>query len=646
MLGRSAPRPLGSLRTARLPLHRSLSLSSSRLSPPPPSPPTQLLLSDLRNLLGRYPLLDPAWTNRLERAQADLSHPRAARVAVVGGTESGAHDLVTALLDDPLSSNPEVTVALEARRLRSDAPEAIVIKYGQEGKASASEVELPAGWLKDHKAEVVEVVHGEGVPPLESSFSSLHLSDAVVLVLSDSSLLSSKSAQTLLYNLESKPNLFLALNAPDASPAASSSPLRTLQHQLATSFPTTSSSPSPPKTVVISTSQAISALEALNPSTPGQQPDYTAFQRLYLSSQIPALSSQLSSILATHSSSSTLLQLQTASSILLSALHRAAFSGAQIADSLSSAQSALSALSEHASEQSRALLASLGVDPATGLLKVPSDELASALSAIEHTLLTRLAWYKLPYRVDDLHAELALVVSSTYLPAFEDSLVYAAGRAVALSSLLSTRVDTLLASPLFSQSPISAALSPAQKLASLHSPTLLNRVAQAELEARTGQSSTALSAAVTHRRNQITAPGGPTDALQRRAQSAVVQSGLLSLSSLVGATASQVVEYAELATNVGWGVLGVTSAAWWLQSRWERAKRRFRKDVGERIVGGLEEDLGVAARRLSDRALFKTRTAVALAEELVRKRQHEFESFRAELARIEARRKEVEEEGK
>ncbi|GAA5981630.1 hypothetical protein JCM11641_003923 [Rhodosporidiobolus odoratus] len=639
-------------------IRRFLSSSSSRFSISPldttsaPPASTASLLGDLSTLLRRYRLLDDAWNNRLHRAVADLQKNRNARVAVVGARESDVQGVVTALLDDPLSSNSDVTVTLEGRRLHQEAPEAIAIKYGEESSSSPSQVELPSSWLKDNKAELVEIVHADNLPPLSSSFSSLHLSDAVVLVLSDSALLSSKPAQTLLYNLAAKPNLFVALNASDASSPASSSPLRTLQHQLGTLLPSSSSTPDQPKPLVISTRQALAALEALSPAEPNQQPSYEAFQTGYLASAIPALSASLSTVLTAHSSSVSSpspLQQQTASYILRTALHRSAFAGAQISDALASVSSSLSALSQQADESSLALLTSLGVDPSTGLLCVPEDEFEMSMKALEDLLLTRLAWYKLPYRTDDLHAEIALVVSQTFLPKFEDSLVFSAGRAVALSSTLSQRVDKLLSSPAFS-APSSSC--PAAKLSSLYSPILLNRVAQAQVEADATASftssststSTALSAPLSHRRSQITAPGGPTDRLHRRTQKALSASLTLTLSSLLGSAASQLLDYAELATNVGWGAMGVVGSAWWLQNRWEVGKKRFRTDLRQRIRGGIEEDLGLAARRLSDRALFKTRTAVALAEELVRQRQHDFDSFKSQLSAIEAERRALEEE--
>ncbi|GAA5942942.1 hypothetical protein JCM1841_003609 [Sporobolomyces salmonicolor] len=602
-----------------------------------PAAATTRLLADLHALLKRYPLLDQAWNSRLERALADLSRRRKARITVVGDQRHGTQGVVTALLDDPLASSPDVTVALEARRLSPDAPEAIVLKYGEESGATASEVTLPSAWLRDHQAEVAEIVHRD-VVPLESSFSTLHLSDAVVLVLSSSQLLSSKPSQTLLYNLYTKPNLVIALNSLDADAQTVAPVVRALRHQLETLFPAESVLP---QTIAISTTQALEALAALNPSEPDQPPSYDAFQRGYVTSQIPVLKEQLSESISSHSSSPvipTALQQQTATYVLSAALARAAFAGASISDALISASASLAALSQMASEESLALLASLGVDPATGLLRVPRDELQSALQALDELLLSRLAWWKLPSRVDDLHAEVSLVVSQTYLPRFEDALVFSTGRAIALSQSLSSRTDTLLSThPAFSALPPST---PAQALANLYSPTMLNRLEQAALEATSTISSTSLSASLSARRAQLSAPGGPVDALQRRAQAAVLQSATLSLGSIATGVGMHLAEYAELATNFGVGLLGTTVAAWVLQGRWERAKKRFRTDVEERVTGSVEEDLGLAARRLVDRSTYKARLAVSLGEELVRQRRDDFEAFRAELVALEKARRE------
>ena len=160
------------------------------------------------------------------------------------------------------------------------------------------------------------------VPPLESSFSTLHLSDAVIVILSSESLLSSKASQELLLSLHTKPNLIVCLNTPDASSPSSSSLLKTLRHQLDSLFPTNPDSTShhnQPIIMALSTTQALEALSALTPSDPtstSQQPSFESFQLNYLSSQIPKLKAALSTFLSSHTSNSaspTPLQLQTAS---------------------------------------------------------------------------------------------------------------------------------------------------------------------------------------------------------------------------------------------------------------------------------------------------------------------------------------------
>ncbi|GAA5931598.1 hypothetical protein JCM3775_006898 [Rhodotorula graminis] len=643
MLARTATRsPVPRATRTLRPWSPSSSSSSSprrQLSSATAPADTARLLQDLRTSLTRYPLVDPVWPARIDQALADLLHPRPARLAVVGDHASDAQGLVTALLDDPLASNPDVTVALEARRLGSATHEALTIKHGNDVSSSPSEVHVPAPWLHDTNAEVVEIVHRD-VAPLESSLSSLHLADLVVLVLSDSTLLSSRAAKTLLYDLAAKPNLLLALNCPDASPSTSASPLRTLEHQLETLFPAEAE----PRAIAVSTRQALAALEALSPSEPGREPAYDAFQKGYVASQVPHLHQLLTTALtATHAdhTAPTPLQVETAQYVLAAALARAAFAGAQVADALDGADAALSALEAHADEAERALVVSLGVEPSTGLVRVPGDELAGAVGALDELFATRLAWYKVPYRVDDLGAEVALVTSQTFLTAFERRLAFSAGLAASTASSLSHRVDALYSSPQFATSPTRVALDPPAALSSLYSATLLNALDKASAASAPqahpdSKDATALSGAVAHRRAQLTAPAGsPTAQLHERAQRAVVRSGVVATASVAGGIAADALGWvAQTGTSVGAGLLGVTLAAWGLQRAWLSALARFRKDV-ERVVGGLEEDLGVRAQSVAKRAGWKASVAVRLGRERVRERRREWDAWRSEYGRIE-----------
>ena len=196
----------------------------------------------------------------------------------------------------------------------------------------------------------------------------------------------------------------------------------------------------------------------------------------------------------------------------------------------------------------------------------------------------RLAWWKLPLRSDDISSEVATVVGNTYLRSLEDKLVFDTGRLLGLSTLMARRTDDLLSTPSFSPS--------SPPLSSLYSPVLLNHLDQAALESRK-ISSTDLSSALIHRRNQITTPGGPADILSSRAQTAVASAGALASGSAASAIVMDFFGYAEVATSAGVGLLGTVLAAWLLQKRWNKAVEKFLLDVEGRVTGGLEYDLGV-----------------------------------------------------
>lgn len=411
----------------------------------------------------------------------------------------------------------------------------------------------------------------------------------MVLLLSESRGISPIAVRTLLSELVSKPNLILALNTLEPShPSATAA----LEAQLASLIPEDAK----PEVRAVSTTQALEALEALAPTEPGREVSYEKFSSGYVASGVPQLKDRLAQAVATLDAPSSdptapsALRVQTARHTLAKGVDVAAFEGAKIADALHQAASDIAALSYETVEASEALLTTLGVED--GLLKVPHDELASASHALRELLDGRLTWYLLPARIDDLTSEIALVSSATYLPRFESHLIYSTGLLNSLSQSLSSKTDSLLhSSPAFSSS--RATISP---LSSLYSPSTLNRIAQASIES-SSVSPSALSSPFIARRSQISAPGGPAEVLQSRAQKALASAASLSGGSVALGVGMQVMEMAEVATNVGVGLLGTTMAAWMLQRSWGKAKERFFVDVEKRVTGGLEEDLGV--RRLA-----------------------------------------------
>lgn len=437
----------------------------------------------------------------------------------------------------------------------------------------------------------------------------MHLSDAVIVLVSSTTLLSSRSAQNLLLDLHTKPNLIVCVNTLDASPAASASILDSLQHQLDTLFPSSTSTASP-RVMAVSSAQALEALSALTPTTSEaggdreQAPSYEDFQRGYLASQLPRLKTALSEILAPDGSTPSKLQEQTAAYVLDSALSRAAFSAASHQDALESAQSALVALSQQTSETSRRLVnQTLGVDPATEMFPLPSQELIEARQAIEHVFATRLQFYKLPFnKIDDISSELSLAISQTYLTRFEKHLLYSTGLFSAHASQLTSLLDQVVSKPPFSADH------------ALHSAILENEVSKSRHDHPSSPTSipaTALSTPIATRRAQLLA--SPISTLHRRAQSALTSSLTLSTASVASAVGLHLVHAVEVANCVGFGALASTLSVWMFQGRWNRAKKKFWREF-ERVGGGVSEDLGVS-RRLS---LSSLRSAVSCPHELTR----------------------------
>ncbi|SCZ89256.1 BZ3501_MvSof-1269-A2-R1_Chr9g10096 [Microbotryum saponariae] len=591
-------------------------------------------LRSLAALLDRYPLLgDSRWPERIRHASHRLNDPSQntrATIAFAGDHWSGVSPIVTAMLDEPLASNAQVSLALAARHLRLTDSEVLTIKPGDVPRANVStnELELPSAWLEAHRVQVVELIHGD-LAPKQVSLDSLFSSDVVVLVLSSDRALSPASTRSLLNEIKGKPNLILALNTLDASPSSAASSLRSLSHQLSTLYP---SSKDESEIIAVSSEQASSALNSLQPAEATSQPDsFEHFQSAFMKSGVPYLKDEVKRLIS--SVDRPTLHRQAAEFTLDKAIEASAVEGAKIQDSLHKVETDIAALDFIIDEATSAVLASLGVGSQG--LKVPEEHMQNSMKALRQVLDHQLAWYVLPWKTDELVAEIALVTGTTYLVDFEQHLLYSTGRLDSLANTLSQKTNELVQTRAFLP-PQSSTSAP---LASLHFPVLLNQIQQAEKESRVSASTTLISP-LHLRRNQITCPGGPAETLQAKAQKLVVEASSMTTGSILAGVGLEVTHYADLMTSAGVGLLGVTLAAWGLQRGWGKAKMRFEKDVQQRVRSGLEEDLGIAAKNLVDRSTYMARTAVALSSSLLEQRRNEFDAFQRDLRAIDERRRE------
>lgn len=149
-----------------------------------------------------------------------------------------------------------------------------------------------------------------------------------------------------------------------------------------------------------------------------------------------------------------------------------------------------------------------------------------------------------------------------------------------------------------------------------------------------------LSSPIAQRRSQLLSPGGPLDALVRGGQKAVFQSWLIGgtgvgisllglgtgaglrlglLEHLPGFSLSSIAM--EPSTSLALALFSVLLAAWRMQGRWAKEKKRFWKRW-ESIANGLEEDVQVQLRNVLKQGVYITPIVASEGiDELIRKRE-------------------------
>lgn len=219
---------------------------------------------------------------------------------------------------------------------------------------------------------------------------------------------------------------------------------------------------------------------------------------------------------------------------------------------------------------------------------------------VEKTFATRLAWWRIWWRVDDVRAETEWAISKSFAKDLESQLRFEAGKLLYYTKRLNDEVDVLIAS-LRQDSKDGTS---EQQL--IITPTLLNamRVDSTE-EVASRLYVDILCRPIEERRKLLLAPGGPVDLLSARAQRAALTSTTLvggaGFTSVVGTIASSpwsstlpstLAQHMAMVPSTAGGLFAfaAVASAWILQSRWARAKRRFWRDW-ESVANGLDDDL-------------------------------------------------------
>jgi hypothetical protein len=232
---------------------------------------------------------------------------------------------------------------------------------------------------------------------------------------------------------------------------------------------------------------------------------------------------------------------------------------------------------------------------------------------VETAFATRLPWWRILWKVDDVRAETEAAIDRSFAKNTEKQLTFETGKLLNIAERLQKRTRTVfkVLDPTSSTS-----YRPLDTLERDHgtfrsafqSPVLLNELRKHSVKrVEERLHPTLLTMPIERRRSQLLAFGGPVDVLCLRAQRCVLftlaivgSSGVLSIVGAIGGgplAVSLPLFLSPLAmqasTAAGTFAFASLLAVWLLQTRWTKAKKRFWRDW-ERIADGLDSDLRVS----------------------------------------------------
>ncbi|KAJ7452344.1 hypothetical protein B0H11DRAFT_2245830 [Mycena galericulata] len=570
------------------PLARAVARSRRRFSTlpklkPAPTNPTVHLLETtaafVPQALADEPRQLKLWDGILSTLITDMRspYPRPVRLVVCGSDTSGARELVTALLEEPFTSDPQQAQSLRERWAAAPPEQtSCTIEYGSPAADSDGSLRLPLAYL-DQFPIPVQVI--EGADP-----ALLQTADVPVLV--------SPLEELHALNI-TRPDLIVAVNIDrtDSQPRAS----------------TSRSTVAPAKYLYVSPSQALRALEVLRES-PGSPEAVQRYQTAFIASRVPTVTQTLHAILASLENTDKLRN-RTA----LAQLDR-------IAASVSDLDSRVE--EERCQGEPRGLWL-----PGGSLLLTAA--LTDATSVLEYKV-NHMRWWRTVWAIDEITTHITQTVQRVWCVGLEKQLTFHSGRlqrmqhdfterAFALlvpsntralySPVLHNALRQLTAAPAFPVGP-STLVDPlmARSTQIVEAPTArMHVVGQRALVGMGGASAAGMAISWT----------GWVGALMNA-------DGVLGFPVLEPATA--------MATGVLISLLGVSWATW----AWNRARKQWLEDV-MRVSGGLKQDITeVLDHTMEDRVLVAARTACTELSKRLGERKSELDRLQDQLDTLSA----------
>ncbi|QRV94107.1 valine-tRNA ligase [Ceratobasidium sp. AG-Ba] len=416
-----------------------------------------------------------------------------------------------------------------------------------------------------------------------NAFLTLLSSDYIIIVTDNIRLLTAPGLPSLLQDLSRAPSV------------------RILVAERAPSVEYASNHPGAISLAAVKPDHAIRGLGAFS------QGDINQYQKLLMESKIPQLAQQIStkcaelSVPSSASSSASIAVVRTAAHTARVALR---VCEAAVIDAQAALSDAAAPLAQFKTEVS-----TVYPDAYQSALRGTAT-VREGVAAAEQRLraaFARLPWYSLWWRADEVSGTLSEAVTWGSLGT---QLAFHSGRLSSIRQQLYTRAAAL-ATP---------------------SPVLGNKLAQ--IDSRTPVGPDALSAPLTQRTHQLLAPGGPVEDVHRKAQAAVMTTGVSILGSGAMAAGLFAAGSAGAGTAVGLGLLGGLASIRWMQSAWARAEKRWWADWA-RVCAGLERDCEVGLKEVvRERVAGSALAGIEGMEKIVARRAEIISALKSEVSYV------------
>ncbi|KAJ1045030.1 hypothetical protein NDA10_003039 [Ustilago hordei] len=589
-------------------------------------------------------ILTAEWTNRVELLNRKAQNFGAisegdrvsTRIVLVGSSLSQTQQLLTAMVDEPLReisegrSNEAEAIVSALASLPPSTPFTIKYNPGPFQLLSNNTAALDRHWLQQSNLEITVLL--DPTASAESTYDLIYDSEAVIFVTDDYAL--SQSARRphnadergntiyeLLSRFAAKPHIYLAVNSIlgldrlqilDGLESATGASVADLVA---------------PHLVPVRISDALAANSALRQALDKQEPQTPSHSNLsptstgywdefsghYQRSNVGSLIQLVQNLRAKQESKT--LVVQSAAFLLQHCLEEAL---ATVKRNLACLYELRSFASQAKEREQTTLKQSLERiwPPSTAYtgqlsrdeIKIWRPALPGSQSAvdeamqqtddlIESTFDTKLQWWKLIWKADDVRKELESACAG-FAASLESDLAYESGR---LATLQVEKVRTAK-QHLVQFCRLAHQLGPNIASASRDVALLTNEAeAYRSTKLRTIEPST-LMEPIHRRRAQLLETGGPIDVLASKSRKLAVTSSAavavtaagVGSASVLGASLGLDASSASLAldpsTGLGLGLLTLTLVGWRMQGQFGKLRRQFRKDW-QRFSEGLDQDL-------------------------------------------------------